>query len=83
METLTHTFQIGNFVSFNRNTAVNSESTSIISLVETMIEQKQEDLTYIIEHSSGWTPNSLRMQKYNLDENKKYLFVQEKELTLI
>lgn len=92
---LTHTFQIGQLVSFNRNPKINSDSTPIISQVPYSIDNttseindgnmqiKQGDLIYVVENDFGWIPNSIRKTKYNLDENKKYLFVSESELTLI
>jgi len=84
MTGLTHTFEIGQEVSFERNMLVKADNTYVIAQVinqQNGKENKQVDLTYIIEHEMGWIPNSLRKTKYNLDGNKKYLFVLESELT--
>ena len=93
MANLTHTFEVGEEVSFNRNFSVKSESTLIVAQVslhtipdkpegiEGRKEVKQEDLTYVIEYESGWSPNTIRKSKFGLKDDKKYLFVSEKELT--
>ena len=93
MADLTHTFTVGQEVSFNRNMSVKADSTPIIAQVPLHIpegnrpegsrEVKQEDLTYVIEHETGWLPNSIRKAKFGLEDGKKYLFVSEKELTVI
>lgn len=41
------------------------------------IEQSQ---LYIIEHENGWMPNTIRIKKFGLDKNKKYLFISESEI---
>jgi hypothetical protein len=93
MVDLTHTFTVGQEVSFNRNMSVKADSTPIIAQVLLHIpeegrqksgrEVKQEDLTYVIEHEIGWIPNSIRKAKFGLEDSKKYLFVSEKELSVI
>jgi hypothetical protein len=103
MSDLTHTFEVGQEVSFNRNMSVKADSTPIIAQVplhrpvgngplgnrpesngpEGVREVKQEDLTYVIEHETGWLPNPIRKAKFGLVEDKKYLFVSEKELTQV
>lgn len=80
-------FKIGDLVSFERNQTINSESVEVISIVESVHPNNKKsnniENTYIIEHESGWTPNSLRKMQFGLDETKKYLFVQESELKII
>ena len=89
MADLTHTFTVGQEVSFNRNMSVKSESTIIAAQVplrpmsEGGRKVNQEDLTYIIEHETGWLPNPIRKLKFNLEDGKKYLFVSERELIAI
>lgn len=78
-------FKKGDLVNFERNQTIKSENVEIVSIVEAkrIDNDTKIENTYIIEHEHGWVPNSLRKSKYNLDENKKYLFVSENELTLI
>jgi hypothetical protein len=76
-------FTKGQAVKFERNSAVKSDSTIIIAIVDELENTINEDSTYVIEYINGWMPNSFRAKRFGLDVNKKYLFVSEKELTLI
>lgn len=73
----------GQAVKFQRNSVVKSDSTIISAIVDELENTINEDSTYIIEYVNGWMPNSFRAKRFELDVNKKYLFVSEKELTLI
>lgn len=41
------------------------------------------NITIIEAPISGWVPNENNLNKYNLDQNKKYLFVNESELIIL
>jgi hypothetical protein len=77
-------FTKGQAVKFLRNAVTKSDST-IVSAVVTLPENVPTELgqSYIIEHGLGWAPNPLRVKSFELNADKKYLFVSEKELTLI
>jgi hypothetical protein len=77
-------FTKGQAVKFLRNSVTKSDATTV-SAVVTMPENSPSELeqSYIIEYQNGWTPNSLRIKSFELDATKKYLFVSEKELTVI
>ncbi len=74
----------GQEVKFIRNAAVKSDSTLVVSVVETpkSIESELKQ-SYILEHEVGWLPNEMRIKTFELDATKKYLFVSEEELTAI
>lgn len=67
-------------VKFDRNEVTKMASTIISAIVPLIIGQPQ---SYIIEFPQGWTPNEMRVIQFELDVNKKYLFVSENELTAI
>lgn len=75
-------FSKGQVVKFDRNSITKMDSTIISAVVEntTKIQTSQN---YIIEFTDGWIPNAVRVKQYDLDVNKKYLFVSENELTAI
>jgi hypothetical protein len=77
-------FTKGQSVKFDRNSVTKSAST-VVSAVLTKIECQPIEIpqSYIIEYSEGWSPNTLRITQFELDANKKYLFVSESELTAI
>lgn len=83
MAEITHQFTVGQQVSFERNFDVKSEGTPIIALVPKPQKQEVTKLSYVIEHEMGWTPHPLRAHQLGLDITKKYLFVEENELTLV
>ena len=74
-------FKKGDVVSFERNKLIKSESTIVVGIVEPVNDNVS--LKYIIEYIDGWNPDTLRIKKYDLLEDKKYLFVSEDELTQI
>lgn len=76
-----HIFEVGQNVSFERNSLVKSESTPIVSKVERKTENDKNQ--YIIENENGWEPSDLRKRIFVLQDGKKYLFVHEDELTLV
>lgn len=77
-------FSIDQLVEFKRNSAVKSDSAKICGIEEMPTHSTVEiSQTYVIEYNEGWTPNEIRVKKYNLDETKKYLFVFETELKAI
>lgn len=39
--------------------------------------------SYVIEYSNGWIPTIKQVKSLELNENKKYIFVKESELTQI
>jgi hypothetical protein len=79
---MAHQFTKGQVVSFTRNSIVKSAGTPVVSLCP-IREGDTSSPTYIIENENGWVPNQMRKTEFVLDETKKYLFVQEKELTLV
>lgn len=84
----TFKFKIGDTVSFERNQVIKSEGTVILALVDDKVPEEVKKKmsrpnSYIIENENGWKPSNFRASKYNLDTDKKYLFVEEDELNLI
>ncbi len=77
-------FSKGQAVKFDRN-AVTKMASTVVSAVVAKIQGQPEDMqqSYIIEFPQGWTPNAMRITQFELDANKKYLFVSESELTAI
>jgi hypothetical protein len=73
-------FSKGELVNFVRNSATKENNTPVIAVVPLIPDSGMEQ-TYILEYPQGWTPNAMRIQRFGLDANKKYLFVMEKELT--
>lgn len=74
------TFSKGQAVKFDRNLATKVASTVVSAIVPLISGQPQ---FYIIEYSQGWIPNTMRINQFELDITKKYLFVKENELTAI
>lgn len=71
-------FQVGQSVTFTRE-GINAQVT-----IEKVIESANKKTRYYaIEHADGVLPNEVRIKKYELDANKKYLFADESELTEI
>lgn len=64
----------GDKVSFKRNALVFGSKVPISGVVE-------GTSLYIIENKYGWFPGQIRVKKYGLKEDTKYLFVSEKELS--
>jgi hypothetical protein len=77
-------FTKGQSVKFDRNAVTKAASTLVSALVP-MVEGQPIEIpqSYIIEYVEGWNPSSLRVTQFELDANKKYLFVSESELTAI
>lgn len=72
-------------VAFNRSASVSSTNTPIVSTVNNVPVNilSVTGNIYVIEHASGWAPDSMRMELFILDATKKYLFVKESELTAV
>lgn len=75
-------------VNFKRNEACKANGISIVGVVPIPVQLNGLPIPgalqcYVIEHEGGWIPNPTRMRQFGLDRNKKYLFVQERELTAI
>lgn len=66
----------GDTLTFHRNAVINHNSAEILAV-------DKDHSFYIIESEHGWTPDIIRLKKYKLDAKKKYLFVQEDELSEI
>lgn len=77
-------FTKGQTVKFDRNSETKIASTKVAAVVP-KFEGQPNDIpqTYIIEYPQGWIPNPIRITQFELDANKKYLFVSESELTAI
>jgi len=75
------TFSKGQVVKFDRNAVTKMASTIVSAVVPLIAGQLQQ--SYIIEYPQGWTPNTMRITQFQLDIAKKYLFVNENELTTI
>jgi hypothetical protein len=77
-------FTKGQPVKFDRNAVTKSASTIVAAIVP-MFEGQEIEIqqSYIIEYTEGWIPNSIRINQFELDVSKKYLFVSENELTSI
>lgn len=73
------TFKKGDLVNFTRNEDTHSENTPVIA-VAPLIPNVAMEQSYIIEYLTGWVPNAKRITQFELDANKKYLFVGESEL---
>jgi hypothetical protein len=83
-------FNKNDIVNFYRNSQIFGENISIVAIVERVspIEESSDNLikqqqVYIIEHPMGWKPNSIRINKFQLQNDKNYLFVNEDELTIV
>lgn len=70
-------FSTGKKVDYKRNSFVFTNNTPILGEVDTMEKEK----IFIVENQYGWTPDIIRLEKYGLDPEKKYLFVSEHELS--
>lgn len=79
---MAHQFTKGQVVSFERNSVVKTTGTPIISLCP-IREGVESSPVYVIENENGWLPNVMRRTQFDLDEAKKYLFIEESELTLV
>lgn len=77
-----HLYKKGDIVSFRRNSVIKSLGTPIVYLCP-IKEGSTSSPIYVIENENGWLPNFIRKKQFDLEDNKKYLFVSEKELTLI
>jgi len=73
-------FSKGQAVKFDRNSITKIDSTIVSAIVPKLKDIPQ---SYIIEFPQGWTPSDKRVIDFELDVNKKYLFVSENELTAI
>ncbi len=76
-----HQFTVGQIVSYERNMVVKSTGTAIISQVPKT--EGSDKFMYVVESEQGWLPDILRQSRFGLDPAKKYLFVEESELTLV
>ena len=75
-------FNKGNNVNFKRNKLVFGNNIPIVAVVEKY--KPEEEQKYILENSSyGWPTSSIRKKRFGLQDNKKYLFVNEGELTAV
>lgn len=77
-------FNKGDNISFTRlNMKVENEPVQAVVEKRKGIDRKVIDQPhlYIIEHPNGWVPNAIRIRKFGLDPKKKYLFVNEDQLT--
>ena len=70
----------GQQVKFYRNEITKIDSTIVSAVVKGVKEIPQ---SYIVEFTQGWMPSDKRVKDFELDVNKKYLFVSENELTSI
>ena len=74
-------FKKGNKVNFKRNALVFGKKISIIAVVPKQKDENEQ--MYIVENSYGWSAVDKRKEQFGLQDNKKYLFVSESELTAI
>jgi len=71
-------------MNFTKGQAVKFKRTEFIKNDATVVAAVVDASTYVIEESvNGWNPDTLRVTKYELDAQKKYLFAEGKELTAI
>jgi hypothetical protein len=70
----------GQQVKFYRNEITKIDLTIVSAIV---LKLKDIPQSYIIEFPQGWTPSDKRVKDFELDVNKKYLFVSDNELTAI
>ena len=75
-------YKVGDLVTFTRLNIVNDYET-VVSAIVPISKNRELENKYLIEFNNGWEANEIRVNQFDLDENKKYLFVLENELTLI
>ena len=71
--------KVGKKVDFRRNSLTFHNGIEIVAVVEKGHASQVQQ--YVIESSFGWNPDPIRIKNYKLDKKKKYLFVQETELS--
>jgi hypothetical protein len=74
------TFIKGQAVKYKTSNDSFRDNTKIITVLD---KQPEEDQIYIVENEYGWVTDATRKERFGLEDNKKYMFVKEKELIAV
>lgn len=80
-------YKVGQSISFKRNDIIKSNNAKIIAVEQShlmtisgLVPDDTADVIYVVENQYGFSPDEYRIKKYDLDKDKKYIFVKEKEI---
>lgn len=69
-------FKKNQIVQFDLGNNLKSNNATISAICDTNAAEP----IYIIKHTTGWKPTTQLINKYLLDANSRYLFVQESQI---